>query len=241
MIRLRSRVSGSFSDHSRSNIFFLLERKLRYLEFPKFQICVWLWLSAQGFEHVRSLGRCHQRGRRKNGGADFVAIVRKDPEVRIAIQLRHCQSPIQRRAVSELRAFMLSNCIPTGLIVGNGRFQASAVQAAESYPGRPIELVSVRDLARSMVGKGLGVRKRREWLDLDDRFFSMLSWLRPAACTPLRVTKNRAVACALPMANEVVEVQIPSPNPPFKWLWYVVAALLIVAFFSTLWLARESL
>ncbi|MBX3117420.1 MAG: restriction endonuclease [Fimbriimonadaceae bacterium] len=244
MIRLHNHDdSRRYSDHSSSNVFIALERKVRNLDFPSFQICTLLWLSRQGFSHVRSLGRCHQRGRRKNGGADFVALASQDPQVKIAIQLRHCQTPVQRRAIDELWGFMLRNGIPTGLVVSNGRYQDSAQRAINEYPGRPVQLVSLQDLSRSMINLGLGIVQTDTWRVLDERYFDSLTHLRLAGCSVCTANTEPRVhvrPLAVSQSEDFVDVRSGPPSDPLRWVWYVVMILLILAFFASLWLAKES-
>lgn len=123
---------------------------IRQLDFASFQALVLLWLGAQGYRHIRSLGRKGQRGRRLIGGADFLAIAPGKDDLRAAIQIRHRQTRISRLAVDELRGFMLRHGITIGLIVTNSEFQQSATKAVEGFPGRPIQLISAFGLAQAL-------------------------------------------------------------------------------------------
>ncbi len=123
---------------------------IRRLDFASFQALVLLWLGSQGYRHIRSLGRKSQRGRRSIGGADYLAVASGKDELRVAIQIRHRQTRISRSAVDELRGFMLRHGIPIGLIVTNTEFQRSATKAADSFPGRPIQLISAFGLAQAL-------------------------------------------------------------------------------------------
>ena len=170
----------SYNSHSSSNssVYRAIRERLIRLEFRAFQTCVILWLGAKGYRHIRSLGRHSARGRRRIGGADFIAELPGPSNVRVAIQIRLWRTPVQRRAIDELWGFMLRSGIPSGLVVTNNEFFPAAIKATHQFPGRPIRLVSVAQLAGSMAGLGLGVRRTgTDWAD-DDSFFRTLEALK---------------------------------------------------------------
>jgi hypothetical protein len=173
--------SGKSSNSSRngnsSSGFSPLTERIQKLPFPSFQQCVFIWLGACGYTHVGSLGRFHRRGRRPFGGADFLV---KTPLTgcRVAVQVRHWRTPVQRWAVDELRGFMLRFGIPSGMIVTNSKFSNRAIQSAAEYPGRPIRLVSGAELAESMEALELGTIRFLHLRIPDERFFRSLSRLQ---------------------------------------------------------------
>ena len=195
------------SNDSNNDVSRALAARLENLEFRNFQTCVVLWLAANGYRRIRSLSRYHRRGRRQNGGADFLA----DPPVlfrpTVAVQIRHWRTPVQRRAVDELRGFLLTNGFPTGLIVASCRFSAKARQEARSFSGRPIELVDVWQLAGSMARLDLGARRLFRTETLDEGFFWTLSQVRLGVPASLRITRlsNRA-------HSSVGKQQTPHPS-----------------------------
>lgn len=152
-----------------------LRTKIQNLDFPAFQMLVVLWLGAKGYRHMLSLGRAHARGRRRVGGADFLAQDPNNGSERVAIQLRHWQTPVSRRAVDELRGFMLRQEITHGLIISTSEFSRMAVKAALAAPERPIRLVSASSLAGSMAALGLGIEPD---LSPNAQFFRSLDGLR---------------------------------------------------------------
>lgn len=168
------------SSRNRNSAFLGLEDKLEHLAFKPFQQFVLLWLGAKGFRHIQSLGRHYRRGRRSIGGADFTAQM-PGTRVRVAIQVRHWSSPIQRRVVDELWGFMLRRHIPTGLIVTNSTFSKRSMIAAGEFAGRPIQMISRADLANSMVSLGLGVKDTVDGLELDESVFRSLNSLQLAS------------------------------------------------------------
>src|SRR5438552_3583774 len=90
---------------SGSGFYGALTERLRNLSFPAIQTGVLLWLSAKGFRDIQVLKRSGARGRRLIGGADFIADSPHDPDIRVAVQVRHWRTPIQRRAIDELWGF----------------------------------------------------------------------------------------------------------------------------------------
>jgi hypothetical protein len=168
-------VSGNGNNDS--NVSKALAYSLSSLDFRSFQTSVMLWLGARGFEKIESLGRRHQRSRRSNGGADFIVMSGGPFGVQTAVQIRHRRTPIPKAAVSELRGYMVINGIPSGLVVSASKFSPKAYEAATSYPGRPVELVDLHDLAVSMAGLGLGVCYVDGTLVIDQAFFRSLSQL----------------------------------------------------------------
>lgn len=175
-----ARRSDSSSSSRNSNSALLdLEAQLEHLPFDRFQCLALLWLGAQGFRHIESLGRRYRRGRRSRGGADFIAQM-PGSRVRVAIQVRHWRSPIQRRVVDELWGFMLRQNLPAGLILTNSTLSRKSITVSEEYPGRPIQLASRSDLADSMIVHGLGVEDSPDGPRLDESFFRSLNSLRVA-------------------------------------------------------------
>jgi hypothetical protein len=154
-----------------------LGERIQKLPFPSFQQCAFIWLGACGYTHVGSLGRFHRRGRRPFGGADFLV---KTPMTgcRVAVQVRHWRTPVQRWAVDELRGFMLRFGIPSGMIVTNSKFSLRAIQTAAEYPGRPIRLVSGAELAESMEELELGTMRFLHLRIPNESFFRSLSRLQ---------------------------------------------------------------
>lgn len=169
----RDRNSGS----DNSSAFIELNQRILHQPFKPFQTLVVLWLGARGYWQLRSLRRVHRRGRRRIGGADFVVSFPRS-DLRTAVQIRHWKTPIQRRVIDELWGFMLRNGIPCGLIVTNSSFSKRAQQAIESYPGRPIQLVSREDLVTSMLALQLGVKFLGGRTVVDGAFFRTLNDLR---------------------------------------------------------------
>ena len=172
-------------DHGRNNnrnsVYSQIRRRLADLEFRAFQQCVFLWLGAKGYRQIEPLGRHFQRGRRRRGGADFIGFLPGSDLVKVAIQVKHWKTPIQRRAVDELWGFMLREGIPSGMIVANNTFFPRTTTAALEFPGRPIRLVSVSQLAGSLAGLGMTVRPSGFGYVVDESFFRSLRQLRFAS------------------------------------------------------------
>lgn len=168
--------SSDNNDFSRA----LCER-IQKLDFGEFQRGVFLWLGASGFRHMLSLGRHHRRGRKSSGGADFIVVPPSLLSGSVAVQIRHWKTPIQKRAVDELRGFMLRNGTSSGLIVASAPFMACCHRAASEFPGRPIRLVSVADLAKSMTELGLGVTDNDGHPRIDEAFFRTINSVRFAS------------------------------------------------------------
>lgn len=223
---------------SRSNsVFYTLLEKMQSLSFLPFQMCVLLWLGSKGFRSVRPLGRIHRRGRRGNGGADFLA---KPPglEVDVAIQVRHWRTPLQGRAVDELWGFMLRNKVPLGLIICGSGILESAERTASEYPGRPVQLVSCRQLCSSMAELELGVVKPKDkWL-VDEGFFRSVHKLAFASAMSVAAPggmASRLIESALTRRGLDKEPSEPAhtARPYRKWIVACAAALLAII---VLWL-----
>lgn len=180
-----SRTNDRGSSRNSSSAYYALFEKVQGLGFRSFLVCVMLWLGAKGFGLIQPLGRVHRRGRRRNGGADFLAML-PNSEAKVAISVRHWNSPLQRRVVDELWGYMLRNGVPMGLIVTNSRPTRSTERATEAYPGRPIQIVSCRQLCSSMAALELGVcRQRGSWI-LDEAFFRSVESLNFATALAIR-------------------------------------------------------
>lgn len=221
-----SRYDDDRSDNSNgsSSVYRALREKISQLDFLAFQMLVWLWLGAKGYRHMLSLGRHSARGRRQTGGADFIAILPNSDRVRVAIGLRHWQTPVQRRAIDELWGFMLRTGIPAGMIVTNGKFSPQAIQASAEFPGRPMTLVSGAQLAGSLAGLGLGVSPETG-NRLDPKLFRTLDGLQLGAKATDQEILNRVdfgEAALKPAHN-------PDEDPSLlPWLLLVLAACFLV-------------
>lgn len=233
-----SRRSGNSNSSRNSNsAFYTLLDRIQNLNFRPFQMCVLLWMGAKGFGQIRPLGRLHQRGRRPLGGADFLAQM-PGSRIDVAVQVRHWQTPVQRRAVDELWGFMLRRGVPLGLIVTNSRFMKSAEKAALDYPGRPIQLVSGRQLCSSMGSLELGLAQvRSKWI-LDESFFRSVGQLCFSSImgkTSPHEGSTRALAVRCHLTSLDGEPDHPESQPPSSTVWYALAAVTL-AVALLLWL-----
>lgn len=243
---MRISEGNSCSDHDYSNnsssVFIELSQRIEQLSFPSFQMLALLWLSAKGFEHIRNLGRCHRRGRRPTGGADFLAVLPRSG-MPIAIQVRHWQTPVQRRAVDELRGFMLRHGISAGLIVSNQGFYKQAELSALGFPGRPIQLVSGQDISSSLISLGLGFKTFEDSsLAVDEGLFRTLKLLGFASAMEAISGTARAGCKAETMIQEncsVVESYLLQGQRHFRTPLTIVFVMLLVAI--VLWLVVWSL
>lgn len=223
--------SGNSDRNSNSGFIALLER-LQNLSFLPFQMSVLLWLGEKGFGSIRPLGRIHRRGRRARGGADFLAKM-PGSDVDVAIQIRHWRTPLQRRAVDELWGFMLRRGVPLGLIVTSSGIMKSAELAISEYPGRPIQLVSCRQLCSSMAALELGLRKAHTKWILDESFFTTAS--RLAFASAISVAAPPSISSKLfdgigRRDRNSDELGQPDHKPPsLSLLMLILAAIVIVA------------
>ena len=179
--RTNNSNSSRPNSSSGSGLYTDLRLRLKNLSFSSFQNCVLLWLGAKGYRDICVLRRSAARGNRPKGGADFVASSPYSPTFKVAVQVRHWQTPIQRRAVDELWGFMLRHGVPSGLIVTNNGFYPRARAAALEFPGRPIRLVSVTQLAGSLAALGLAVEPAGERWVVSESYFRTLDRLRPGS------------------------------------------------------------
>lgn len=234
---VRNNKSDSNSSRNSNSAFYTLLDRIQNLSFRPFQMCVLLWMGAKGFGKIRPLGRRHQRGRRSLGGADFLAQM-PGSKIDVAVQVRHWQTPVQRRAVDELWGFMLRRGVPLGLIVTNSSFMKSAEKTALEYPGRPIQLVSGRQLCSSMAALEMGLTQTgTKWI-LDEPFFRSVGQLCFASAmgkTSAHGGSARALAARCHLASLGGEPDQPESQPPSLLLWYVLAAVAL-AIALLLWL-----
>lgn len=177
-MRLRtaaSRNNDGDNNNSSSNDFYrLLTDRLGRLSFQSFRTLVILWLGAKGYRDICVLPRTASRGRRAQSGADFIASSPQVRFVQVAVAIRFWRTPLQARTVDELRGYLLRRGIPTGMIVCRGRISVKARQRSLQYPGRPIRLVSIHQLAGSLAARGLGLRRIDQRWMIDERFFRTL-------------------------------------------------------------------
>lgn len=194
---------------SNSNSGLYAKRRLANLDFGSFQRCVWLWLGASGYQHMRFCGRRTQRGRAASG-PDF--LVRIGPDgMDVAVQIRHWKSPVSKRAVDELRGVLLRDDIPAGMIVATSPCSRAARIAAADFQGRPIRIIGIDRLSESLHTLGL---------ELDERFFRLIRQftLGSAEAAP------RARAARL-VAVERAEPGFADPTPRFDLLVLAFALL----------------
>lgn len=123
--------------------------RIAALDFKRFQRCVWLWLGASGYRHMRFDGRRTQRGRGASA-PDFIVRVGNDG-MDVAVQVRHWNSPISKRAVDEFRGLLLRQNIPAGMIVAKSHCSRAARLAAAEYPGRPIRIIGIDRFVDSLL------------------------------------------------------------------------------------------
>lgn len=231
-------MNGSGSNNNgngNSSLYREVRERVSQLDFSGFQVLVLLWLRAKGYARLTSLGRVHRRGRRLNGGADYLAYVDVPMSVPIAVQIRHWKTPLQRSVVDQMYGFLLRNHLPLGLIVTSSTVSRAALKAPQQYPGRQIELMSVSRLVSSMMGLGLAVRSASP-LQLDEPFFRMLEHVTVASRLdgPSASPKVRARGrLTLPvLASELaMDPRLPSGNLP---LYLLAAALLVTLMLLTL-------
>lgn len=217
--------SSNSRRNSNSGIYGELTTRLRLLNFQAFRTLVFLWLNAKGYGQVQVLRRSASRGRRPAGGPDFLAISPHLPRTRVAIQIRHWQTPVQKRVVDEMRGWMLRLGIPHGLIVTRSSFFPGARRAARELEGKPIGLWPAPRLAGSMAALGLGVERQGNRCELAEWFFRGLSQIRLGYSF-----KDRSPGAHL--AKQSAALRLPSivgtgfgKNWP-DGLWQIVAILL---------------
>lgn len=219
-VTLAPAASNGHSRGSSNSGYRGLREKLENLTFAEFQRCVWLWLGAIGYRHMLSLGRHHRRGLRAFSGPDFLVRVGVDSSIVIAVQVRHWKSPVSRRAVDELRGYLLRYNIPAGMIVSSSLCSQAARDAASEFLGRPIRLVGVDRLASSMLAMDLGVKDWPFDQTIDEAFFRTLGAvsLGPDRGIPSSpVTRQPTFPVALPGAPAVTRWTV-------SWQSFVILA-----------------
>lgn len=168
------------SNGNSNRVYREIDERLRSLPFSDFQQIVLLWLSAKGYRHIRSLKRRFQRGRRPSGGADFVALM-PNSSLEAAVQIRHWETPVSKRAVDELRGYLQRSMVPVGIIVAKSSFSEAAFRAALQYPGRPVRFLARQRLSAWLACSGLASKIIRGQEEIDEAFFRSIASLRLAS------------------------------------------------------------
>ncbi len=198
-----------FSGGNSSSGFYVTSR-LAALDFKRFQRCVWLWLGASGYKHMRSGGRRTERGRGASG-PDFIVRVGEDG-MDVAVQVRHWNSPVSKRAVDEFRGLLLRENIPAGMIVAKSHCSRAARLAAAEFPGRPIRIIGIDRLVESMM---------QLEFDLSARFLKMLGKVR------LGYEADPSDPKVCRSARTMADVEFGDQRP--NW-WLLVLALVLLGF-----------
>lgn len=180
------------------------------LDFKRFQRCVWLWLGASGYQHMRFGGRRTQRGRGASA-PDFIVRV-GDDGMDVAVQVRHWTSPISKRAVDEFRGLLLRHNIPAGMIVAKSYCSRAARLAAAEYPGRPIRIIGIDRFVDSLLQLDF---------DLSARFLKVLGKVQLGYEKPASDTNTRRATRTL------ADVDFGDQQP--NW-WLLLLALVLLGF-----------
>jgi restriction endonuclease Mrr len=222
-----SNSNSSSRRNSNSGIYGQLRSRLESMSFQSFRTLVFLWLNTKGYRKIFALKRSGSRGRRAFGGADFLATSPYFPRDRVAIQIRHWKSPVQKRIVDEFRGFMLRQGISQGLIVTNSRFFPGALKVAREDSKKPVKLWSSAQLAGSMAVFGLGVERVEGQHQIADWFFKGLNQVR--------------IGWSLPRKRRLLPDSASGPEfgrnwPDISWwlLLTVILALLLSMIFGGL-------
>lgn len=187
---------------------FYVTSRIATLDFKSFQRCVWLWLGASGYKHMRSGGRRTERGRGASG-PDFIVRVGEDG-MDVAVQVRHWNSPVSKRAVDEFRGLLLRENIPAGMIVAKSHCSRAARLAAAEFPGRPIRIIGIDRFVESMM---------QLEFDLSARFLKMLGKVRLGYETDPSEPKSRRTTRTL------ADVDFGDQRP--NWWLFVLALVLL--------------
>lgn len=229
-----SNPNNSRTNNSSNFFYGHLTDRLRKLSFSAFRNCVYLWLGAKGYRDICVLKRSGARGRRRDGGADFIIRSPHESGVRIAVQIRHRRTALDASVVDQLWGFMLRQGVPLGLIVTNSRFNPKARTRSQEYPGRPIRLVSVSQLAGSMAALGLGIDFTGGCLSVSESFFRALDRLRFASNLSPQVPCGRGSNADSASMDDVRTT--PSPQPQDREFWWWILLAMIATLALTWWL-----
>jgi restriction endonuclease Mrr len=161
-----------------------IENMIVDLPYPALERLVVLLLRSMGYRDIRIVDGGKQRGFSRFGGMSMTA--RANGPLNTALTLIQVkQIDLQRRYVDELRGAMLRWGAGHGIIVATGKVPGKAKFAAELYPGRPVRIISRRQLAKLLIVQGLGVRTAplpvgsSDNLIMDSLFFEMLTESNP--------------------------------------------------------------
>lgn len=133
-------------------------------------------LSHAGYLNISPSERRSYRGRYTTSGYDMSALAEEAfGNLPVLIQIKCQKTPVSRQAVDALRGVMLRHGVSQAILICLSRFSPQARAAAATYTGRPVRLIDGMDLARMMVGLGIGVDgDARTSTKLDEDVFKRL-------------------------------------------------------------------
>ena len=131
-------------------------RTLGHIEFE--EVCA-LFLRAMGCDDVRVVGAATS-GSLGDGGIDVTARLHQAglPEVPLAVQAKNVGGGVGPSVVTQLRGSLPAGAY--GMIITTGHFTRSAAHEAARTDRTQIRLVDGLELAKLLVEKGIGVRKK---------------------------------------------------------------------------------
>ena len=206
----------------------LLDRLSR-LPYNGFETVAIELLEQLGYTNVLSAGRKAKRGRKAFGGLDLFANVQTGATtLRVIVQLK--QYPLQRRFVDEVRAAGVRLGIPSAIIITTRPVGKTAMEAARSFPGRPVKIIAGFELADFMVDFGLGVRRTcKGELALDEAFFAARSPLGKTAAGAAAARKQQQMLWDIQTFYQFLCMSLLSrfrlPRPVIRKLTPVALAL----------------
>lgn len=217
------RISNGRSDSSKRNssnqIYGQLRDHLERMSFQAFRTLILLWLSAKGYRRIIPIKRSGARGRRQQAGADFLADSPYAPRQRVAIQIRHWRSPVQKRVVDEFRGFLIRNRIQEGLLVANQAFYDAALRVCQADSAWPVRPWSIARLSGSLAALGLGVEIDKKGFRVDDNFFRGLRQIQIGRL-PAGNRTTKAPSRSLPDFARIF--------PDGSWWWPIALVILFL-------------
>lgn len=225
----RNRNSNGNGDSNR--VYKEIDERLQSLPFSDFQQIVLLWLSSKGYRHIKSLKRRFQRGRRPSGGADFSALI-PGSTLEAAVQIRHWETPVSKRAVDELRGYMQRNLVAVGIIVTKSSFSDAAFNTALQYPSRPVRFLSRQRLSAWLACSGLATKSEGGKEEVDESFFRSIAALRLASAVSSSACSRKTEEQYDPSE---LDGKMRLEEKPSRNLYLAMALAILVCLVLTAW------
>lgn len=137
----------------------ILRLRLCWLSYDAFAMCMERLLRQTGFVSVKRSSRRSLKGPNDLSGIDLISFIDTGVGLlQVAVSLKRYKKPkvVPKHFVSELRGTILERGVPHAMIISTVPFSQEAIDAAASFPGRPIWLLDGKSLGELMRANRIG-------------------------------------------------------------------------------------